>query len=140
MKNGSKLLSNLLHKLTHTSYLECLLYSAEGIYQLDEANEKMYILDFIDDETEKITIFDNKQNKNSFTVYCDYGKINKKETFKYPIKFLKVKKCCYVFSNAQNSSLKLVVEKNVLNDEIMDFYCVLDKKLKFKDNANFMKN
>lgn len=137
LKNGSKLLSKLLHKLTYTSYLECLLYSAEGIYQVDEATQKLYTLDHVDAETEKITNFDNKENKDSFTVFCDYGKIDKKETFKYPIQFLKVKKCCYVFSNAQNSSLKLVVEKNTINDEIMDFYCILDKKLKIKDNANF---
>jgi hypothetical protein len=136
-KNGSKLLSNLLHKMTHTCYLESLLYSAEGIYQVDEASQKLYTLDHVDAETEKITIFDNKQNNDSFTVFCDYGIINKTETFKYPIQFLKIKKCCYVFSNAQNSSLKLVVEKNIINDEIMDFYCILDKKLKIKDNANF---
>jgi len=137
LKNGSKLLSKLLHKLTHTSYLECLLYSAEGIYQVDEATQKLYTLDHVDAETEKITNFDNKENKDSFTVFCDYGKIDKKETFKYPIQFLKVKKCCYVFSNTQNSSLKLVIEKNLVNDEILDFYCVLEKNLKFKDNANF---
>ena len=138
-EKSSKIFSNLLRQLKHTSYTETLLYSSEGIYQLDENNNKLYTLDYIDAETEKITIFnnENKNNNDSFTVLCDYGKIEKIETFKFPIQSLKIKKCSYVFSNAQNSSLKLVVEKNTINDEIMDFYCILDKKLKIKDNANF---
>lgn len=137
-EKSNKIFSNLLRVLKHTSYTETLLYSSEGIYELDENNNKLYVLDYIDAETEKITIFNNKKNNNnSFTVFCDYGKINKIETFKFPIQSLRMKKCCYVFSNAQNSSLKLVIEKNLVNDEILDFYCVLEKNLKFKDNVNF---
>ena len=137
-EKSKKIFASLLRKLKHTSYMETLLYSSEGIYELDENNNKFYILDYIDSETEKITIFNNeKNNNNSFTVFCDYGIVNKIETFKFPIQSLKMKKCCYVFSNPQNSSLKLVIEKNLVNDEIIDFYCVLEKNLKFKDNANF---
>jgi hypothetical protein len=136
-EKSKKIFATLLRKLKHTSYMETLLYSSEGIYELDENNNKFYILDYIDAETEKITIFNNEKNNNSFTVFCDYGIVNKIETFKFPIQSLKMKKCCYVFSNPQNSSLKLVIEKNLVNDEIIDFYCVLEKNLKFKDNANF---
>ena len=110
-EKGNKVFSSLLRNLTHTSYIETLLYSPEGIYELDETGDKLYGLDYVDNETEKITIFDNENNDNNFTVFCDYGITKKTETFKYPIQFLKIKKNCYVFSNAQKSSLKLVVEK-----------------------------
>jgi len=137
-EKSNKIFSNLLRLLKHTSYIETLLYSSEGTYEIDEKNNKLYMLDYIDAETEKISVFGKGNNSdNSFTVFCDYGRIDKIETFRYPINSLKVKKCCYVFSNAQNSSLKLVIEKNLVNDEILDFYCVLEKNLKFKDNANF---
>ena len=136
-EKSSKIFSNLLRQLKHTSYVETLLYSSEGIYQLDETNNKLYALDYIDAETEKITIFNNDKKNNSFTVFCDYGKIEKIETFKYPNNSLKVKKCCYIFSNAEKSSLKFIIEKNLVTNEIMDFYCILEKNLKIKDNKNF---
>ena len=73
----------------------------------------------------------NKKTVLLFTVIMEK---DKKETFKYSV-FENQKMLLCIFKRTK--LLKLVVEKNVLNDEIMDFYCILDKKLKNKDNANF---
>ena len=132
-----KIISKLLRELSHTSYSETLLYSPEGIYQIDEPNDKIYFYDYIDDKTEKITLFGTNNKNDNFDIYCDYGKVDTIETFRYPIEFLKIKKYCYVFTNKQNSSLKLIVEKNVVNNEILDIYCILNRNLDFKENSGF---
>jgi len=138
-----KLLSKLLRELTHVSYLETVLYSAEGIYELDEKNNTLLFLDFEDKEIEKIQIKSEKsesksesKQKQDIVVYCDYGTVHKTEVFKYPFQFSKMKKVCYVFSHKTNSSLKLIVEKDSIDDRIVDVYCILDKNLDFK-NENF---
>ena len=134
-----KLLSKLFRELTHVSYLETLLYSAEGIYELDEKNNTLLFLDFEDKEIEKIKIkSDSKSDSKSedIVVYCDYGTVHKIEVFKYPFQYSKMKKVCYVFSNKINSSLKLVLEKDIIHDKIIDLYCILEKNMDFK-NENF---
>lgn len=132
-----KIISNLLRELSHTSYSETLLYSPEGIYEINELNNKIYFFDYLDNETEKITVFDEKSIHKNFNVFCDYGEINKIETFRFPTEYLKVKKYCYVFTNKQNSSLKLILEKNVVNNEILDIYCLLNRNLDLKENTDF---
>lgn len=117
-------LGQLYKKLCHTSVVETLLYSCEGIFNLDEKNGKVYRLFYNDNESEKISIPTEKGTP--LVIYCDYSTVEKREVTKLPLHYNKMKKTIITFHN--NSSLKLVLEKNVFTGELIDIYCILDKK------------
>ena len=94
----------------------------------------LYLLEYDDGETETLTI--NPDSNKKLTVFCDYSKIYERETYKYPESFLKVNIDYYIFKNKYNSSLKLVIKKNSINNIIIDAYCLLDN-LGAKDISSF---
>ena len=118
-----KQFQQLFHKLVHTSSTITEVYSNEGYFVIDE-NNKIYRIEVIENTTEKISM---KSHKNvDFTVYCDYGEIQKTNVHQIPYDLIKVKKTIYVFRNKEmNSLLNLVVEKETGNDSISDIYCSL---------------
>jgi hypothetical protein len=132
--NSNKILDRLTNSLTYSMHKEMMLYSIEGIYTVDEAENALYLVEYSDGETETLTI--NPDSNKKLTVFCDYSKIYKKETYKYPESFLKVNIDYYIFKNKYNSSLKLVIKKNSYNNIIIDAYCLLDN-LGAKDISSF---
>ena len=134
--NSKKILTNLVNTLSFTHYTKSILYSIEGIIELDEKNNKLYQIELVDNETEKI-VMDPYGEK--LTVFCDYSTIDKKEVYKFPYSYIKTNIEHYVFQTVNRSSLKLVVEKNTQNNEIIDVYCILEKNCSLNDNPIFYK-
>lgn len=132
--NSNKILDRLTNSLTYSMHKETMLYSIEGIYTVDEAENALYLVEYSDGETETLTI--NPDSNKKLTVFCDYSKIYKRETYKYPESFLKVNIDYYIFKNKYDSSLKLVIKKNSYNNIIIDAYCLLDN-LGTRDISSF---
>ena len=132
--NSKKILDKLTNMLTHSMHKETILYSIEGIYHLNEDENMLYLLEYDDGEIETVKI--NPESNNLLTVFCDYSKIYKRETYKYPESFLKVNIESYIFKNKYNSSLKLIIKKNSYNNIIVDVYCILDN-LETEELSNF---
>lgn len=96
-----------------------IIYTKEGIYEIDEKNTYKLIMNF--ENTEKIII-------NNLDFLVDKTVITKERTFQIPTEHINVPLLILTYSLEKKNYIKLVIECLVENEIInpIDFYFIID--------------